>query len=62
MELYIIDECGMKLDEIGKTNGKEKGIPRKGHGWPLRALIRRERLCVLQNNCCIYCVGCEFFV
>ena len=38
---------------------RKKGAPRKGHGWPLRAVIRRERLCVLQNNYCICCVGCE---
>ena len=63
VELREIDEYGMKYDEM-RVNWQDKwkekrGNLRKGHGWPLRAVIRREILCVLQNNNCICCVGCE---
>ena len=50
VELCVIDECGMKQDEMRvnwQDKWREKGGVRKGHGWPLRAEIRRERLCVL---------------
>ena len=51
MELHEIDECDMKWDEM-RVNWQDKwkekrGNLRKGHDWPLKAEIRRERLCVL---------------
>ena len=38
---------------------RKRVAPKKGHGWPLRVVIRRERLFILQNKYFICCVGCE---
>ena len=38
---------------------RKRVAPKKSHGWPLSVVIKRERLCVLQKNYYICCVGSE---
>ena len=39
---------------------REKRAPWEGHDGSLRGVIRRKRLCILQNNYYICCVGYEY--